>query len=69
MIPCPRDGCDGKMHANGFSKRFVDQRCPECGRFRKFIIGDMPQYYCSKCLTFQYIETIVKTMSAINARP
>ena len=60
MIPCPRDGCDGEMHENGFSKKIVDQNCPDCGRFRRFIVGDTPQYYCPNCMTTQDIETSIK---------
>lgn len=60
MIPCPRDGCDGEMKQTGFTKKIVDQNCPDCGRFRNFIVGDMPRYYCPNCMTIQDIETSIK---------
>ena len=60
MTPCPREGCDGEMHENGFSKKFVDQKCPDCGRFRKIITGDPLQYYCPNCETFQDLWITVK---------
>ena len=59
MIPCPCDGCLGEMHEHGFTKKAVDQNCPDCGRFRKYINGDKPQYYCPNCLTTQDIEIVI----------
>ena len=56
MIPCPREGCDGIMHMNGFTRETVAQNCPDCGRFRKYISGDKPQYHCPNCHTTQDIE-------------
>lgn len=59
MIPCPREGCDGDMHEHGFIKKAVDQNCPDCGRFRKYVNGDQPQYYCPNCQTTMDIEITV----------